>query len=100
MWSRPWQDVHNHVRGLSPYPGAWFEVQRQEKRGPGVRVKVLRSTKGEGSGLPGTVIDNELTVACQNGAVRILELQPAGRQAMKASEFLRGTSLPPGTRLG
>jgi len=65
-----------------------------------VRVKVLRSTKGEGSGLPGTVIDNELTVACQNGAVRILELQPAGRQAMKASEFLRGTSLPPGTRLG
>jgi len=100
VWSRPWQDVHNHVRGLSPYPGAWFEVQRQEKRGPGVRVKVLRSTKGEGSGLPGTVIDNELTVACQNGAVRILELQPAGRQAMKASEFLRGTSLPPGTRLG
>jgi methionyl-tRNA formyltransferase len=100
VWSRPWHEVHNHVRGLSPFPGAWFELQGQDEREPRVRVKVLRSTKGEGAGLPGTVIDNELAVACQIGAVRILELQRAGRQAMKASEFLRGTPLPPGTRLG
>ena len=100
VWSRPWHVVHNHVRGLSPFPGAWFELQGQDEREPRVRVKVLRSTKGEGAGLPGTVIDNELAVACQIGAVRILELQRAGRQAMKASEFLRGTPLPPGTRLG
>jgi methionyl-tRNA formyltransferase len=100
VWSRPWREVHNHIRGLSPFPGAWFGLRGQNERKPGARVKVLRSTKGEGSGLPGTVIDNELTVACQNGAVRILELQRAGRQAMKAAEFLRGTALPPGTRLG
>jgi len=61
---------------------------------------VLRSTKGEGSGLPGTVIDNHLTVACAEGAVRLVELQRAGRQAMKAEEFLRGTALPPGSCLG
>jgi methionyl-tRNA formyltransferase len=100
VWSRPWREVHNHIRGLSPFPGAWFGLQGQNEREPGARFRVLRSTKGEGSGLPGTVIDNELTVACQNGAVRILELQRAGRQAMKAAEFLRGTPLPPGTRLG
>jgi methionyl-tRNA formyltransferase len=100
IWARPWQEVHDHIRGLSPFPGAWFELAGQEKGEPPERVKVLRSTRGEGSGVPGTVIDKELTVACQNGAVRVLELQRAGRQAMKAGEFLRGSPLPPGTRLG
>jgi methionyl-tRNA formyltransferase len=94
-WGRPWQEVHNHIRGLSPAPGAWFEIA-----GEGVRVKALRTTKGEGVGVPGTVLDDELTVACGEGAVRILELQRAGRQAMKANEFLRGTSIAAGTRFG
>jgi len=92
-WSRPWAEVHNHIRGLSPFPGAWFELA-------GARIKVLRSTKGEGSGAPGTVLDDQLTVACADGAVRILELQRAGRQAMKAEEFLRGANVAAGTRLG
>ena len=94
-WARPWQEVHDHIRGLSPFPGAWFEIA-----GEGARVKVLRSTRGEGTGIPGTVLDNQLTVACADGAVRILELQRAGRQAMKADEFLRGTTIAAGTRLG
>jgi len=96
-WARPWKAVHDHCRGLSPFPGAWFELP-----GAGasrVRVKVLRSTRGEGTGAPGTVIDDKLTVACGEGAVRILELQRAGRQPMGAEEFLRGTPLAPGTRL-
>jgi len=97
LWARPWHQVHNHIRGLSPFPGAWFELQGE---GGAARIKVLRSTKGEGSGLPGTVIDNHLTVACAEGAVRLVELQRAGRQAMKAEEFLRGTALPPGSCLG
>jgi methionyl-tRNA formyltransferase len=94
-WTRPWHEVHDHVRGLSPFPGAWFEIA-----GEGARIKVLRSTKGEGTGIPGTALDSRLTVACADGAVRILELQRAGRQAMKADEFLRGTTIAAGTRLG
>src|SRR5215470_7901307 len=90
-WARPWAAVHDHIRGLSPFPGAWFEHA-------GARIKVLRSTRGEGSGAPGTVLDDRLTVACGEGAVRILELQRAGKQAMKAEEFLRGTPLTPGAR--
>ena len=96
-WTRPWREVHDHIRGLSPFPGAWFELA-------GARIKVLRTTKGEGAGAggeaePGTVLDDKLTVACADGAVRILELQRAGRQAMKADEFLRGSPVAPGTRL-
>jgi methionyl-tRNA formyltransferase len=94
-WGRPSRDVHNHIRGLSPFPGAWCEIA-----GEGGRIKVLRTTKGEGAGAPGTVLDNQLMVACGEGAVRILELQRAGRQSMKAVEFLRGTRIAAGTRLG
>jgi methionyl-tRNA formyltransferase len=94
VWTRPWQQAHDHIRGLSPFPGAWFELA-----GEGGRVKVLRSTHGEGAGLPGTVLDDQLTVACGEGAVRILELQRAGRQAMKAHDFLRGTPIAAGSRL-
>lgn len=95
-WGKPWQEVHNHIRGLSPFPGAWFEMPDDNG---GVRVKVLRTTKGEGSGAPGTTLDDKLTIACGEGAVRILELQRAGKQPMKAEEFLRGTPLAPGTRV-
>jgi methionyl-tRNA formyltransferase len=96
-WSRPWQQVHDHIRGLSPFPGAWFTIPGEN--GP-VRVKVLRTSWGEGSGAPGTLLDDRLTVACGEGAVRILELQRAGRQAMKTDEFLRGSSVAPGTVFG
>jgi methionyl-tRNA formyltransferase len=92
-WGKPWQAVHDHCRGLSPFPGAWFEL-------PGAgRIKVLRTTKGEGSGAPGTVLDDRLTIACGDGAVRLLDVQRAGKQPMKAEEFLRGARLAPGMRL-
>jgi methionyl-tRNA formyltransferase len=92
-WTRPWHDVHNHCRGLSPVPGAWCEF-------PGAgRVKILRTTKGEGSGSPGQVLDDKLTVACGTGAVRLVQLQRAGKQPMAADEFLRGTPVAPGTVL-
>jgi len=91
-WTRSWNAVHDHCRGLSPFPGAWCEIG-------GARVKVLRTTKAEGSGAPGTVLDDRLAVACRDGAIRILELQRAGKQAMKAEEFLRGTPVAPGTVL-
>jgi methionyl-tRNA formyltransferase len=96
-WTKPWKAVHDHCRGLSPFPGAWFELPGAGKEA--VRIKVLRTTRGEGAGSPGTVLDDRLTVACGEGAVRILELQRAGRQPMKAEEFLRGTPLAAGTRL-
>jgi methionyl-tRNA formyltransferase len=91
-WTRPWRAVHDHCRGLSPFPGAWFDAA-------GLRVKVLRTTRGEGSGAPGTVLDDQLTIACAEGAVRIVELQRAGAKPMRAEEFLRGTRLPAGARL-
>ena len=91
-WRKPWNEVHNYIRGLSPFPGAWFELN-------GERVKVLRTTKGEGSGAPGSVLDDKLTIACGEGAVRIVELQKAGSKAMKADEFLRGTPLARGAAL-
>jgi methionyl-tRNA formyltransferase len=92
-WAKPWKEVHDRIRGLSPFPGAWCEM-------PGAgRVRLLRSTKGEGSGPPGTVLGGNLTIACAEGAVRIVELQKAGGKPMKADEFLRGTAIAPGSRL-
>jgi len=91
-WSRPWKQVHDHIRGLSPFPGAWFEIE-------GVRVKALRSTKGDGSGAAGTMLDNRLTIACGAGAVRLTQVQRAGKQPMAADEFLRGTPVKPGMRV-
>jgi methionyl-tRNA formyltransferase len=92
-WSKPWREVHDHCRGLAPFPGAWFEIRGS----PPARIKVLRTTRGQGSGAPGTVLDDALTIACHDGAVRIVELQRAGRQPMQAQEFLRGTPVAPGT---
>ena len=91
-WSKPWKQVHDHIHGLSPFPGAWFEIG-ESARG---RIKVLRTTRGECSGPPGTVLDDRLTIACGEGAVRILELQRAGKRPMTAEEFLRGTKLSRG----
>jgi methionyl-tRNA formyltransferase len=96
-WIKPAKRVHDHIRGLSPFPGAWFELAIA---GKAARIKVLRSTLREGTGSPGTVLDEHLTVACGAGAVRIVGLQRAGRQAMKADEFLRGTPVASGTHLG
>ena len=86
-WARPWNEVHNHIRGLSPFPGTWFEAA-----GVG-RVKVLRTTKGEGAAKPGQILDDRLTVACGEGSVRLVEVQRAGKQPMRAEEFLRGTPI-------
>ena len=96
-WSLPWNRVHDHIRGLSPFPGAWFEMPGEKHP---VRIKVLRSTRREGSGPPGRLLDDRLTVACGEGAVGIVELQRAGRQAMTAQEFLRGSAVAAGTRFG
>src|SRR5437899_7672365 len=95
-WSRPAQAVHDHIRGLSPFPGAWCELAIDGKP---TRLKILRTTVAAGSAAPGTLIDDALTVACGEGALRILELQRAGRQVMKVDEFLRGQPLPRGVRL-
>ena len=92
-WGKPWQQVHDHIRGLSPFPGAWFALP------DGMRVKALRSMRGEGSGAAGTALDDKLTIACGDGAVRLIELQRAGKQPMQANEFLRGSPIASGTRL-
>jgi methionyl-tRNA formyltransferase len=91
-WGKPWKQVHDHCRGLSPFPGAWFELA-------GSRVKVLRTTHGDGSGFPGTVLDDRLTIACGEGAVRLIEVQRAGKQPMKADEFVRGVQVATGSVL-
>jgi len=95
-WSRPAAEVHNHMRGLSPFPGAYFEADF----GHGVeRVKALRSTLVEGAGAPGALLDDRLAVACGSGAVRLTELQRAGKSAMRADDFLRGAKVAVGRLL-
>ena len=76
-WSRPAPEVHDRIRGLSPYPGAWFEVEIGGKR---ERIRALRSTLAEVSGAPATVLDDHLTIACGEGAVRLTEVQRAGKK--------------------
>jgi len=85
-WRRPAVEVDRHIRGLSPFPGAWCEIE-------GERVKLLQSRLAQGDGAPGQVLDG-FTVACGDGAVEILKAQRAGKQAMGAEEFLRGKPLP------
>jgi methionyl-tRNA formyltransferase len=91
-WAKAAAAVHNHMRGLSPWPGAWFEHH-------GVRVKALRSTLAKGKNAPGTVLDDRLTIACGDNAVRLTQVQRAGRAPMSADEFLRGTRIAPGAVL-
>jgi methionyl-tRNA formyltransferase len=88
--------VHNHVRALSPFPGAYFEVK--SPAGP-ERIKVVRTEVASGGGVPGIVLDGALTIACGQGAVRLVELQRAGKKPMGAAEFLRGFALAAGTAL-
>jgi methionyl-tRNA formyltransferase len=95
-WNKPARDVLRHIHGLSPFPGAWCEMALE---GAPARVKILRCEVADGSGEPGDLLDDRLTVACKQGALRILELQRAGKQPMKADEFLRGTPLMPPMRL-
>ncbi len=93
----PAASVHNLIRGLSPHPGAWLEMPvGNEAR---ERVKVLRSALAAGRGTPGETLDDQLTIACAEGAVRLVEVQRAGKRAMSAAEFLRGVPVPKGTHL-
>jgi methionyl-tRNA formyltransferase len=94
-WNRMSCAVLRHIHGLSPFPGAWSEVQIE---GVPVRIKILRCELAEGSGEPGQVLDDRLTVACADGAIRIVELQRAGKAPMKAAEFLRGVQFNSDTR--
>ena len=96
-WNRPAREVLRHIHGLSPFPGAWCEMRIE---GEQARVKILRCAMANGSGAPGEVLDDHLTIACREGAIRAVELQRAGRQPMKAEEFLRGTPVKRSTRLG
>jgi methionyl-tRNA formyltransferase len=91
-WSKPAIEVDRLIRGLSPFPGAWFEVDGQ-------RVKVLNSALADGQGRVGEVLDDSLRVACGEGAVRLLRLQRAGKGAMDAEDFLCGLPLASGKRL-
>lgn len=91
-WTRPAVEVDRLIRGLSPFPGAWTEIEGQ-------RVKLLGSRLVEGSGAAGEVLDNTLRITCGTGAVQLLRLQRAGRGAQDTAEFLRGMPVPQGTRL-
>ncbi|MFK7938444.1 MAG: methionyl-tRNA formyltransferase [Roseovarius sp.] len=91
-WSWQAAEVDRHIRGLSPFPGAWCELE-------GARLKLLTSRLAQGCGAPGQVLDDALTVACGRGAVQLLRLQRAGRGAQDSTEFLRGTPVPKGMRL-
>jgi methionyl-tRNA formyltransferase len=95
-WNKPAGAVLRHIHGLSPFPGAWCEM---EIEGEVARVKILRCELVDSSGAPGEVLDDRLAIACKEGALRILELQRAGKQPMKAADFLRGTPLKPPMRL-
>lgn len=91
-WAKPAREIDCQIRGLSPVPGAWAHAR-------GERLKILYAEPASGSGAPGEVLDDRLTIACGQGALRLLRLQRAGRAPMNAEEFLRGFSLPPGTKL-
>ncbi len=95
-WTRPAREVHDAIRALAPFPGAWCEVAVNGKQ---ERLKVLRTTRAEGAGMPGAVLDDALAIACGDGAVRLLEVQRAGGKPMMARDFLRGVRLCEGDRL-
>lgn len=90
-WTRPARAVLRHIHGLSPFPGAWAELEN-------ARVKILRCELAKGAGAPGEVLDDLLTVACGDGAIRIIELQREGKARMQAGDFLRGVPLKPPMR--
>ena len=92
-WSRSAVELSAHIRGLSPFPGAWCEIA-------GERVKLLMAQPEDGEGAPGEVLDDALLVACGSGALRLITLQRAGKGPMDAETFLRGFAVPRGARLG
>jgi methionyl-tRNA formyltransferase len=94
-WNQPARSVLRHIHGLSPFPGAWCEMAID---GAPARVKILRCELADGSGAAGQLLDDRLAIACGQGAIRILELQRAGKQPMKTEEFLRGTPLKAGAQ--
>ena len=93
-WRKSARLVHDHIRALSPFPGAWCEVPIAGKL---ERLKVLRSAVVDGAGRPGILLDDEFTVACGDGAVRLVEVQRAGGKPLPAHDFLRGIRLARGT---
>ena len=95
-FERPAGAVHDLIRGLTPFPGAWFEVAIEGKT---ERIKVLRSVLANGEGAPGTVLDDALTIACGSGAIRLVDVQRAGKRPMSAAELLRGFNLSVGMRV-
>jgi methionyl-tRNA formyltransferase len=95
-WSRSATDIHNQIRGLSPFPGTFAQIDLG--KGP-ERLKILRAKLAEGSGAPGTVLDEQGRIACGSGAVQLLQVQRAGKGAMAAGDFLRGARLAAGSRL-
>lgn len=95
-FSRPAAEIHNHIRGLSPFPGAWCEMTLNGKV---ERVKILRARQGDAGGTPGIVMDNRLCIACGEDSVHLLQLQKAGGRPLGVDEFLRGNPVRPGTQL-
>ncbi|MCO4054873.1 MAG: methionyl-tRNA formyltransferase [Bosea sp.] len=95
-WARPASALHDQVRGLSPFPGAYVDIDLG--KGP-ERLKLLKTRVGTGAGAPGTLLDEAGTVACAEGALRLLTVQRAGKAAMPAEDFLRGARLKAGDRL-
>ncbi len=95
-WTRSAVEVRNQIHGLSPWPGAYFEIMHE---GRVERLKVLRAALADGSGDPGTFIDDAGTIACGSGAVRLIEVQRAGKRPMNLGELLRGFALPAGLRV-
>jgi methionyl-tRNA formyltransferase len=96
-FSRSAIEVRDHIHGLSPFPGAFFLLDQESRT---FRIKVHQCEVVAGHGAPGEVIDNELTIACGEGAVKLLSLQREGKSAMGTEEFLRGFSVPKGTVMG
>jgi methionyl-tRNA formyltransferase len=95
-WAQPARRVHDMVRGLSPFPGAFADIDLG--KGP-ERLRILRTALAGGAAEPGTLLDTEGTVACAEGAVRLLQVQRAGKAPMSGAEFLRGARLAPGAKL-
>ena len=95
-FAKPAHEVLRHIHGLSPFPGAWCEAPIE---GATTRVKILRCELAKGLGAPGAVLDDQLVIGCGEGAIRVVELQRAGKAPMKAADFLRGVPLKPPVRL-